>query len=312
MKNGVINVYKEKGMTSFSAVYKIKKLTGEKKVGHTGTLDPDAFGVLPICIGKATKLVDLLMDTDKQYRAVMFLGKRTTTLDISGEVLEEASLEEIKEKVLASEPGKDFESNIKKAFESFTGEVEQIPPMYSAIKVNGVKLVDAARKGKEIDRKSRKVNIYSFEDIKVFEDFIHISFVVNCSKGTYVRTLCEDIGKYFLLPACLESLERTKASMLDKESALKLSDIENLYNEGKLEDYIIDTDRFLDKYPKAFISSKTVKKIIFGNQVDLSEVDFDKESENNIYRIYDNDGKFYALYRLDAKDNLFKCEKMFV
>ncbi len=312
MKNGVINVYKEKGMTSFSVVYKIRKITGEKKVGHTGTLDPDAFGVLPVCIGKATKLVDFLMDTDKQYKAVMLLGKKTDTLDISGEILEEASLEEIKEKVLAKFPGGDFKANIKKAFENFTGSIEQIPPMYSAIKVNGVKLVDAARKGKEVERKKRKINIYSFDDIKVFDDLIHISFVVDCSKGTYVRTLCEDIGNYFSLPACLESLERTRTSMLEGKDAFKISQIENLSNEGRLEEIIIPTDAFLKKYPKAIVCETAVKKLVFGNWLEINEVEFDKESEDKIYRMYDNAGDFYALYRFDNKDKCFKCEKMFV
>ncbi len=312
MKNGVINVYKEKGMTSFSVVYKIRKITGEKKVGHTGTLDPDAYGVLPVCIGKATKLVDLLMDTDKQYKAVMILGKSTDTLDVSGNVLKEVSISEVKEKVLEKFPDGDFKSNIKNAFNEFLGEINQIPPMYSAIKINGVKLVDAARKGKEIERKERKVNIYSYENIEVFDDFIHVSFTVNCSKGTYIRTLCEDIGNFFSLPACLESLERTKASNLDKESALSIDEIAALSKEGKLEDYIIPTDVFLKKYPKAKVSPSAIKKIEFGNWLSKSEVICNLESDEKIYRMYDNDDKFYALYKFDISDNYFKCEKMFV
>lgn len=311
MKNGVINVYKEKGMTSFSVVYKIRKLTGEKKAGHTGTLDPDAFGVLPVCIGKATKLVDLLMDTDKQYKAVMVLGLATDTQDISGKILEDASEEEIKKKVLTKFPGGNFNSNILRAFDEFKGDIEQMPPMYSAIKVNGVKLVDAARKGKEIERKKRSVNISSFSDIEVYQDCKHISFTVNCSKGTYIRTLCEDIGKFFSLPACLESLERTRTSTLDKDSSFTLSQIEEFYEKGILEDYIIPTDYFLEKYSKAFVTDEAIKKLVFGNWLSIDEVEFIKD-DNRIFRMYDKADNFYALYRFDDIDNYFKCEKMFV
>lgn len=311
MKNGVINVYKEEGMTSFQVVYRIRKITGEQKVGHTGTLDPDACGVLPVCIGKATKLVDFLMDSDKQYKAVMILGLATDTQDISGKVLASADEIEIKDKVLSKFKDGDFKSNIIKALDTFKGDIEQLPPMYSALKVNGVKLVDAARRGKEIERKSRIIHISDIKDIEISDDYKHISFTVDCSKGTYIRTLCEDIGEFFDLPACMESLERTRTSSLDTYTSLTLSKIEEFNEKGILEDFIIPTDYFLDKYPKAYVKDEAVKKLIYGNWLGCDEVEA-KIVNNQTYRMYDNREKFYALYKFDDKDNYFKCEKMFV
>lgn len=315
MKNGVINIYKNKGMTSFQVVYKIRKLTGESKIGHTGTLDPDAVGVLPICLGKATKLVDFLMDTDKQYRAVMVLGIRTDTQDISGTVLESMEKSQVLD-ILSTEG--DAEQKILAAFEKFQGVIEQLPPMYSAVKVNGVKLVDAARKGKEIERKSRPVTIYNYENIQIsgIDDSlepVRISFTVDCSKGTYIRTLCQDIGSFLNVPACMESLERTRTSGLDLSTAITCEEFEKEFNEGRAEDYIIPTDAFLTKYEKITAKEEAVRKLIYGNWLEASEFEKipDGEQDGNVYRVYDNKENFYALYRYSAKDRYFKCEKMF-
>ncbi len=315
MKNGVINIYKNKGMTSFQVVYKIRKLTGESKIGHTGTLDPDAVGVLPICLGKATKLVDFLMDTDKQYRAVMILGQTTDTQDISGTVLE--SMEKAQVLEILNQEGNP-ENKISEAFEKFTGTVEQLPPMYSAVKVNGVKLVDAARKGKEIERKSRPVTVYGYENIKVSgldesPEPVRIFFTVDCSKGTYIRTLCQDMGSFLGVPACMESLERTRTSGLDLSTAITCEEFEKEFQEGRGEEHIIPTDAFLTKYGSITVTDDAVRKLIYGNWLEASEFEKipDDVKDGNVYRVYDNEENFYALYRFSKKDGYFKCEKMF-
>lgn len=310
MKNGVLNIYKEPGMTSFQVVYQIRKLTGEDKVGHTGTLDPDAKGVLPVCIGKATKLVDMLMDTDKQYRASLLFGKKTDTQDISGKIMEEMERTEVK-KVLS-------EDLIVRTIESFCGEIEQMPPMYSAVKVGGVKLVDAARKGKTLERKARKVSIYSVDQITVTgfdapDDPVKAFFTVNCSKGTYIRTLCEDIGARLSVPACLESLERTRTSGLDVSTAITLEHAKQLMEQGTLEEHLIPVDHFLKKYKSIYTKEEAVKKLIYGNWLRPEEflpIDFYEEGEK--FRVYDTEGNFFAVYRFSKKDHYFKCEKMFV
>lgn len=324
MKNGVINVYKEAGMTSFQVVYQIRKLTGEKKIGHTGTLDPDATGVLPVCIGKATKLVDSLMDSDKEYRAKMLFGRKTDTQDISGETLEYMDNREVHRILKEKEKSLNKLSQdsalpfvLQKMFHKFTGEIEQLPPMYSAVKVGGVKLVDAARKGKEIERKKRPAVIYEIKDVLLSnwendEEELTLDFTVSCSKGTYIRTLCEDMGAYLSIPACMAALERSRTSGMDLSSAHTLSEIQNAKEDGKLEDLIIPTDRFLAKYPSLTVKDEAVRKLLFGNYLSAEEILAKEDSAEGRYRVYDRQGHFYALYYFDPRDNWYKCEKMFI
>lgn len=368
--DGVINLYKEKGKTSFSAVNELRRELGVKKAGHTGTLDPDATGVLPVCLGKATKLVSLLMDSDKCYRAVMLLGRRTDTQDVSGQTLEALSYQEVvkklqedvtpeinikedlqkknsaENKIIETEDSAfgfertACENKIKNIFKRFTGEIEQVPPMYSALKVNGVKLVDAARRGEEIERKARRVTVYGFEDICVHEDLVHISFSVRCSKGTYIRTLCEDMGKALGLPACMESLERTEASGLRAEDSFGFEEVAELNREGKTEVFLKPIDSFLTQYQALTVSKTAVKKVLVGNfitETDIINKDgeiFDvsqkyntgncsQKKEDDIktkdpscktscYRIYDETGKFYALYKYDDAKKTLKPHTMFI
>ena len=198
MIHGIINVYKEKGFTSHDVVAKLRGIVGQKKIGHTGTLDPDATGVLPVCLGKATKLCDLLTDKDKTYEAVMLLGMTTDTQDITGRILEEKSTETL------------TADKVREVIESFIGDYDQIPPMYSALKVNGKKLYELAREGKVVERKARPVKIL---DIRIIEmDLPRVRMEVSCSKGTYIRTLCHDIGEQLGCGGCMESLIRTRVS----------------------------------------------------------------------------------------------------
>ena len=214
MISGILNIKKEAGFTSHDVVAKLRGIVHQKKIGHTGTLDPDATGVLPVCLGKATKLCDLLTDKNKTYEAVLLLGKTTDTQDITGEVLEEKSTEAL------------TEEKVREAIEGFIGDYEQIPPMYSALKVNGKKLYELAREGKVIERKARLVKIL---DIQILEiDLPKVRMEVSCSKGTYIRTLCHDIGEKLGCGGCMESLIRTRVSTFRIEDAKTLDEIETL------------------------------------------------------------------------------------
>lgn len=315
MFNGVINIYKEKGYTSFHVISVLRHFTGEKKIGHTGTLDPDATGVLPVCIGRATKLVGQLTDTDKQYRAVMLLGRKTDTQDISGNITWEMPADEVRRLV--------NEASVFSAFEKMTGDIGQIPPMYSAVKVGGVKLVDAARKGKTIERAERHVTVYGYSDITIDMDSLEIGFTVDCSKGTYVRTICEDIGAMMDCPACLKSLERTRSAGMTIEDCVRLDDAISAAENGTLSGLIIPTDRFLLDHEYLIVRDDAIRKLTFGNYLNENDIDPGVRSqefpgnpgdpgEPGIYRIYDKNGNFYALYRYDNKDSYYKCKKMFV
>ena len=309
-------------MTSFDVVAILRSALKIKKIGHTGTLDPNATGVLPVCIGRATKLVDLLENTDKSYKARMLLGKRTDTLDTTGQVVEEISEHEVRQALanFASSdpfvPDAQFNEKLLEVFDQFTGTIEQIPPMYSALKVNGVKLVDAARKGKVIERKPRKVTIYGFKYVELCDDGLHISFEVNCSKGTYVRTLCEDIGKAMGLPACLEELERTSASGLNVSDSITVTQAKCLIAEGKIKNRILPVDSFLTAYPALTVNEQGLKKVLVGNFLypdDYEMADGEGRDETRkAYRIYDENGTFYALYKYDDAKNCLRAEKMFL
>ena len=217
MIHGIINVYKEKGYTSHDVVARLRRIIGQKKIGHTGTLDPDAEGVLPVCLGKATKVCDLLADKDKVYQAILLLGQTTDTQDVSGRVIKT----------------EDVTSSIKEIYEaiqSFKGEYDQIPPMYSALKVNGKKLYELAREGKTVERRARTVHIHG---IRIHEIVLpRVSMTVECSKGTYIRTLCHDIGEKLGCGGCMEQLLRTQVGPFFIEDSLKLDEIEILQDLG--------------------------------------------------------------------------------
>ncbi len=309
---GILNIKKETGYTSFHVIAVLRHILGIKKIGHTGTLDPDASGVLPVCLGKATKILPYLENTDKEYHAVMKLGIRTDTQDISGSVLSDMSPGDIRAKNLSRE---DF----VKAAENFTGEILQVPPMYSALKVNGEKLVDAARKGKTIERKPRKVTVHYIKDIRFFEDDLEVSFVCGCSKGTYIRTLCEDMGESLQIPACLKSLERTMACGLCIDDSITVDEAAVLYGECRLDDKIIPADSFLAMYPALTVRESSLKKLLAGNPLDPEELcgmqtDLSPPADSDfddIVRIYDAAGNFRALYHFDKGSSLYKCERMF-
>ena len=294
--NGIINVYKECGYTSHDVVAKLRGILKQKKIGHTGTLDPAAEGVLPVCLGKATKLCDLLTDKNKTYEAVLLLGKTTDTQDITGEVLEEKSTEAL------------TEEKVREAIEGFIGDYEQIPPMYSALKVNGKKLYELAREGKVIERKARPVKIL---DIQILEiDLPKVRMEVSCSKGTYIRTLCHDIGEKLGCGGCMESLIRTRVSTFRIEDAKTLDEIETLKQEGKLAELLVPIDAMFPFYPKITVKDDWKAFAKNGNPLDLKMLkEACGQDEETQVRLYDESGKFIAIYQW--KEKKYHIVKMF-
>ena len=296
MINGVINVYKEKGFTSHDVVAKMRGILHQKKIGHTGTLDPDAVGVLPVCLGKGTKVVDMLTDKDKTYRTVMLLGVQTDTQDITGTVLKKAEQDQMQLS----------ENNIREAILSFVGEYAQIPPMYSALKVGGKKLCDLARAGITVERKPRQVRIHNIQilDIK----FPEVTMEVECSKGTYIRTLCHDIGNKLGCGACMKSLVRTKVGRFRLEDAVTLEEIEK--NKDELP-FLIPVDE-LFPYEKCIVKKEHEKLVLNGNPFSeecLVEV---PDLENGDYcRVYITDGRFVGIYH-KCIDSTYHIDKMFL
>jgi len=212
MYNGILNIRKEKGFTSHDVVAKLRGIVGQKKIGHTGTLDPDATGVLPVCLGKATKVCDQLTDTSKEYITTLLLGTTTTTQDTSGAIIKHM------------DPSGLTEEQVRSVIKTFVGEQDQIPPMYSAIKVGGKKLYELARQGLEIERKARRVQFYSIDVLSI--EFPRVQLQVHCSKGTYIRTLCHDIGELLGCGGCMEELVRTRVSIFDLDSSVTLQEVE--------------------------------------------------------------------------------------
>ena len=265
--NGIIIINKPKDCTSHDVVYKIKKMCNEK-VGHTGTLDPMATGVLPLLIGKGTLCSKYLINHDKIYQVTLQLGIKTSTADIEGEILEEKTI-----------PKTSFQKNIvENVINSFIGKQEQIPPMYSAIKVNGKKLYEYARKGQKIDIKPRKIEIYNIELINIDENKKQIEFKVSCSKGTYIRSLCEDIAKRLNTIGFMCELKRLKVGDFDIDQSIEITD---LHEKQDIEKRIITIEELFKTKPKIELNNKKLE--LFLNGVQLTR--FENEG---IYKIYNN------------------------
>lgn len=302
MINGIINVYKERGFTSFDVVAKLRGILRERKIGHTGTLDPDATGVLPVCIGNATKVCELLTDKDKVYRAIMHLGIATDTQDMTGTVLSDCS----------REAAQLSEETVRHAIMQFVGDYDQIPPMYSALKVNGKKLCDLARAGVEVERKARPVTIFSIEIEQMYLPYVTMQ--VHCSKGTYIRTLCADIGEVLGTGACMESLVRTRVSAFTLEEAHTLAEIEQMRDDGTLDDLILPVDCVFTGRPKCKVLPEAFRFLQNGNR--LRDANFEKKPEGitedtDQILVYDPMDRFYAVYQYEKETQDYKVRKMF-
>ena len=299
MVNGIINVYKEKGFTSFDVVAKMRGIFHQKKIGHTGTLDPDAEGVLPVCLGKATKVCDLLTDKDKEYKAVLLLGRETDTQDISGQVLNQAKVEVSEEEV-------------KEVVLSFIGDYEQVPPMYSALKINGQKLCDLARKGITVERKARPVTIHNIEITSI--QLPEVEMLVSCSKGTYIRTLCDDIGKKLGCFGCMKSLLRTKVDRFELENAYRLSELEELVQKPVTKwDFVEAVDVVFQKYEAVTTSAEAQKLVDNGNRIPSEAIsDFAESKMQECVRLYDANKRFIGLYTYLEESKEYKPIKLFM
>ena len=299
MINGIVNVYKEKGFTSFDVVAKMRGIFHQKKIGHTGTLDPDAEGVLPVCLGKATKVCDLLTDKDKEYKAVLLLGQETDTQDISGEVLNQVevtvTVEEVRNAVL-----------------SFVGSYEQVPPMYSALKVNGQKLCDLARKGITVERKARPVTIHNIQITRI--ELPEVEMIVSCSKGTYIRTLCDDIGKKLGCFGCMKSLLRTRVDRFVLDEAVTLGQLQELVQKPREEwDFLASVDRVFEKYESVETKPEAEKLVVNGNRIPATCLkDFSENKQQEFVRLYDKDRKFIGIYTYIEDTQEYKPVKLFM
>lgn len=301
MIHGILNVYKEKGYTSHDVVARLRRIVGQKKIGHTGTLDPEAEGVLPVCLGKATKLCDLLTDKDKTYEAVLLLGISTDTQDTTGKILEEKNTADLREEA------------VREVVLSFEGEYDQIPPMFSALKVGGKKLYELARDGKEVERKPRHVQIYRIRILQI--DLPRVRMEVTCSKGTYIRTLCHDIGEKLGCGGCMESLLRTRVERFGVAESLRISEVEQLMDEGTLQEHMIKVDEMFPDYQKVYLTPEASAAVRNGNSFRLGDVIWISELSGfqnaERVRVYDEERNFIAVYEFEKENQLFKIVKMF-
>ncbi len=289
--DGIFNIYKQKGFTSHDVVAVVRKTIQQKKVGHTGTLDPDAEGVLPICVGKGTKLADYIMDGKKSYRAVVTLGVTTTTEDASGEVIEN-------KEVLFEE------QTIEKVVQSFLGTYQQVPPMYSAIKVNGKKLYELARAGQEVERKAREVTIFAIQITK-FMPPNQFEMDVICSKGTYIRTLCADIGKKLKCGAHMASLLRTSSGMFSLDTSITLEQLKELAEKKQLQKVLFPLEKALEQYSSVIVSPKGNKLLYNGNPI--YEQFFEQKkgtiTQGEMVLGYDSEETLIGIYKIIIEKN---------
>lgn len=276
--NGILIINKEKGCTSHDIVYKVKKIFNEK-VGHTGTLDPLAEGVLPILIGKGTLCSKYLINHDKKYVVNLALGKKTETADLEGKIIEEKN---IPDKILT-------QNKIEKVLKSFIGKQQQMPPIYSAIKVNGKKLYEYARKGQNVEIKPREIEIYDIKLMNIDAQKEQIQFEVFCGKGTYIRSLCEDIAEKLETVGYMESLKRIQVGDFKIEESSKIQELEENKEDTKyLESKIISVEEIFKNKEKIKLDDKKM-------QLFLNGVKITQNQENDIYRIYDKNEKFIGI-----------------
>ena len=318
MIHGVLNVFKEKGYTSHDVVAKLRGITRQKKIGHTGTLDPDAEGVLPVCFGKATRLCDMLTDKSKVYETVLLLGIETDTQDITGTVLRQAETDHL------------TDEEVRNCIQGYVGEYDQIPPMYSALKVNGKKLCDLAREGKTVERKSRRVHIFEIEILQM--ELPRVKMRVHCSKGTYIRTLCSDIGTSLGTGGCMESLLRIRVASFEVKDSLRLAEIEAKMQAGTLMDSIIPIDQMFPEYAKLHVkkifeplacNGNALKPEMFSEagvsifedavseKTGCGENLSGKKDSGNHFRVYTENDVFIGIYEYQPVARSMKLRKMF-
>ena len=311
--NGLINIYKEQGFTSNDVVAKLRGILKQKKIGHTGTLDPDAVGVLVVCLGTGTKLVEMLTDHDKEYIAVCRLGVVTDTQDMSGQILETRDVSVTREE-------------LHDAVKAFVGDYDQIPPMFSAIKQNGKKLYELAREGIEVERKARRIHIDAITilDDSLLESDGIFTMEIKCSKGTYIRTLCNDIGQRLGCGAAMQHLTRTRVGAFSLDTAVTLSQVEELRDAGTLEDIIESPEYIFRDLDKIHVKDSARKLLENGNSFrkdnvlnedpsGVNDTEYEEEmfKDGNSFRVYSEDDTFFGIYTYNEKTRLFNVDKFF-
>lgn len=297
--NGIIVIDKENGYTSFDVVAKMRRICGEKKIGHTGTLDPMATGVLPILIGNATKAQSLLPESDKEYEATFSFGITTDTLDITGKVLSQT------------------ESNVKSedleaVLPQFRGNIMQLPPMYSAVSKDGVRLYELARKGLVTEREARPITVYKLDLLNFDEQLQSAQILVKCSKGTYIRSICDDIGQALGCGAVMTSLRRVTACGYTLDDAITLEKAKELSENGMLEEYLRPTESVFACYPSVKVTEAQAVRFKNGGGLMLSRTDVDDDSENGAYyRVYNSSDVFLGLGYVNKEKEELSVKKQF-
>jgi tRNA pseudouridine55 synthase len=293
--NGILNILKPPGMTSFDIVGYLRGLLHMKRIGHAGTLDPGAVGVLPVCTGSATKAIEFMMEKDKKYRAELTLGVSTDTQDASGQVLKTRE-------VTVTHP------QVREAIKAFTGRIRQVPPMYSAIKMEGVKLYELARKGVTVEREAREIEIYSLELLSMEKNRILMD--VHCSKGTYIRTLCSDMGDWLGCGGHMSFLLRVQAGPFHIEDAWTVEQLGELQQSGRLQEAFLAVDSVFEAFTPVTLSLQKEKKLLNGVTVPLEESGY---KPGQAIRVYNGQGRFIALGEVVLREgNLcLKSKKVF-
>ncbi|BAO07228.1 tRNA pseudouridine(55) synthase TruB [Enterococcus mundtii] len=300
---GLLPLWKERGMTSHDCVFKLRKILHTKKIGHGGTLDPDVDGVLPICIGKATKVIEYLTDSGKTYKGEITLGYSTTTEDKSGEIVEQRAVTEAL-----------TEEQVDEAMAAFVGEITQIPPMYSAVKVNGRRLYEYARNNETVERPVRKAQIYRFErtsEILWSKEAGTVSwrFEVECGKGTYVRTLAVDTGSKLGYPAHMSDLTRTASAGMDESQAITLAEVVSYMENGTIEEYLLPIETGVAKFKQVDIDETVWQKVKNGMRLDYQVFGLSEMPSEEIALFYQ--GKVVSIYQPNPKEkNKLKPSKV--
>jgi tRNA pseudouridine55 synthase len=299
--HGVLPVWKPEDWTSHDVVAKVRRLIWEKRIGHTGTLDPKVVGVLPLCIGKATRIVEYLQEMPKQYEATLRFGVSTDTEDLSGEVLERSDASHLTEEM------------IRETVQSFIGDIEQVPPMYSAVKVDGKRLYDLAREGKTVERKARQVTIHNIDllDIQLGTSDPEVRFLVECSKGTYIRTLCVDIGRKLGVPSTMAKLIRTVSAGFVPSQCVTFDQIEQAIADGTFETMLLSVEDAISGMPRIEVSEKFAHYAVTGRSIPLHALQ-PKPLTNGTIRLYDEQGTFYGIFQVPQGQSVLRPVKVFL
>jgi len=294
--DGAVIVNKEKDFTSFDVVAKARGIFGTRKIGHTGTLDPQAEGVLVLCLGKATAACELLADHDKEYEAVMLLGRTTDTEDVWGRTLAEREVRVTPEEIEA-------------ACARFRGEILQVPPAFSALKVNGKRSYDLAREGKAVKLEPRKITVHELEILRI--DLPEVTFRVRCSKGSYIRSLCRDIGEALGCGACMSGLVRTRVGEFGIADARTLGQLQSLKDTGRLDEAVIPPEELFSDLARLTVRPEFEKLLLNGNKLPAEAWPAEAPADGALIRVYAPDGTFRALYRYDENARVLRAAKMF-